>query len=255
MLALVTLLLLLLGSTTTAGAEAGPRPPCRDSPRPGYSDPGAPPVVEVWNEELPGAWDPPACTGWTARDDGMIVALAGSFRHDGDVEDLLRRFGAISALTEIRYWSVTDKAWRPLVIEASALSAPDAEQRRADFGIADLVSGRDLFVAQSDNRSSGPVVYRMRLLEVRPERLVIQTENITSVRFWLLPLFEPGDVQAVYFLERLSPDVWGYYSLTSTGGDPQLLRRGQEGSYINRAVALYRHFAGIPTDRDPPAAP
>jgi hypothetical protein len=40
----------------------------------------------------------------------MIVALAGSFRHDGDVEDLLRRFGAISALTEIRYWSVIDKA-------------------------------------------------------------------------------------------------------------------------------------------------
>ena len=254
-LALVTLLLLLLGSDTTAGAEAGPRPPCGDSPRPEYADPGALPVVEVWNEELSGAWDPPACTGWTARDDGMVVALAGSFHHGGDVEDLLIRFGAISALTDIRYWSVSDKAWRPLVIEATALHAPDAEQRRADFGIADLVSGRDLFVAQNDNRSSGTVVYLMRLLEVRPERLVIQTENITSVRFWLLPLFEPGAVQAAYFLERRSPDVWGYYSLTRTDGGPKLLRRGQESSYINRAVALYRHFAGIPTDRDPPAAP
>jgi hypothetical protein len=26
-------------------------------------------------------------------------------------------------------------------------------------------------------------------------------------------------------------------------------------SYVNRAVALYRHFIGIATDRDPPLAP
>lgn len=256
-LALITLLVLLVGSNPTAGVEAGPRPPCGDSPRPEYPDPGAPPVVEVWNDEAhAGTWDPPGCTGWTARDEEtVIVALAGSFHHRGDVEDLLIRFGDISTLTDVRYWSVSEKAWRPLVIEATALTAPDPEQERADFGIADLVSGRDLFVAQSDNRSSGTVVYRMRVLEVRPERLVIQTENVTSIRFWLLTLFEPGDVQAVYFLERLSPDAWGYYSLTRTDVASKLPRRGHESSYINRAVALYRHFAGIPTDRDPPAAP
>jgi hypothetical protein len=27
-----------------------------------------------------------------------------------------------------------------------------------------------------------------------------------------------------------------------------------EASYINRAVAYYRHIAGIPTDQEPPAA-
>jgi hypothetical protein len=26
-------------------------------------------------------------------------------------------------------------------------------------------------------------------------------------------------------------------------------------SYINRSVAMYRHFLGLRTDRDPPAAP
>jgi hypothetical protein len=109
-LALVTPLLLLLGSTTTAGAKPARVRHAGIHRAPGIQTPARPRVVEVWNEELPGAWDPPACTGWTARDDGMIVALAGCFRHDGDVEDLLRRFGAISALTEIRYWSVIDKA-------------------------------------------------------------------------------------------------------------------------------------------------
>jgi hypothetical protein len=255
-LALVAVLLLSLGSDMTAAAESGPRPPCGESPRPEYAEPGVRPIVQVWgDEELSGAWDPPACTGWTARDDTLLVALAGSFQHDSDVEDLLSRFGAVSALTEIRYWSVTDKAWRPLVTDATALSAPEAERRRADFKITDWVGGRDLFVAQSDNRSSGTVVYRMRLLEVRPERLVIRTENMTSVRLWLLPLFGPGDVQAAYFFERLSPDVWGYYSLTRTDAGSKLLRRRHEASYVNRAVALYRHFAGIPTDRDPPVAP
>jgi hypothetical protein len=255
-LALVAVVLWLLGPDMAAAAENGPRPPCGESVRPEYAGPGARPSVEVWNdEELSGAWVPPACTGWTARDDRLLLALAGSFHHEGGVEDLLSRFGAISTLTDIRYWSVSDKAWLPLVTEATALSAPDAERRRADFGITDLVVGRDLFIAQNDNRSSGTVIYRMRVLEVRPERLVIQTENVTAVRKWLLQLFGPGDIQAVYFLERSSPDVWGYYSLTRTDAGSKLLSGRHEASYVNRAVALYRHFAGIPTDRDPPAAP
>jgi hypothetical protein len=249
----LAMLLVWLGS---AAAESGPRPPCGGSPRPAYPEHGTRPAVEVWGSaQLSVGWEPPACTGWTARADTILVAVAGSFQHAGDVEDLLGRFGAVSTLTQIRYWSVTDKAWRPLVTAAMALSAPDAERSRPDFKTSDLRDGRDLFVAQSDNRSSGSVIYRMRLLEVRPERLVIQTENVTAVRKWLLPLFGPGDIQAAYFLERLSPEVWGYYSLTHTYAGPKLLRGGHEASYVNRAVALYRHFAGIPTDRDPPSAP
>lgn len=253
----LAMLLLWLGSAMTAAAESGPRPPCGGSPRPAYPEPGAPPAVEVWGSgKLSATWDPPACTGWTARADTILVAVAGSFRHHGDVEDLLGRFGAVSTLTQIRYWSVTGKAWRPLVTAATALSAPDAERPRPDFKASELRNGRDLFVAQSDNRSSGTVVYRMRLLEAGPDRLVVQTENVTAVRKWLLvPLFGPGDIQAAYFVERLSPEVWGYYSLTRTAGGSQLLGGGHEASYVNRAVALYRHYVGIPTDRDPPAAP
>ena len=30
---------------------------------------------------------------------------------------------------------------------------------------------------------------------------------------------------------------------------------GNEASYVNRAVALFRHLAGLPTDQGSPAAP
>jgi hypothetical protein len=80
---------------------------------------------------------------------------------------------------------------------------------------------------------------------------VIQTENVSAVRLLLLPLFEPGDIEVAYFLDRRSRCIWDYYSLTRAS--PRF--GGHVTSYINRAVAAYRHIAGIPTDRDPPLAP
>jgi hypothetical protein len=40
-----------------------------------------------------------------------------------------------------------------------------------------------------------------------------------------------------------------------TGPASRFLLRGYEASYVNRMVAIYRHLAGTPTDREPPAAP
>jgi hypothetical protein len=255
LLALVILMLLRAGSGPAMADDGAPEPPCGQPPSPAYAEAGAPPMIEVWHGERHVAWAPPACTGWTARGDEILAALAGSFRHGGDVDDLLGRFGAVSRLTEIRYWSVTDQAWRSLVTAASALGAPEKARQREDFSVAEMAPGEELFFAQSDNRSSGTVVYRMRVLDFRPDRLVVETENVTAVGFWFVSLFEPGEVQATHFFERLAPGVWGYYGLTRTGTGPTLLGEGREASHINRAVALYRHLAGIPTDRDPPAAP
>jgi hypothetical protein len=81
------------------------------------------------------------------------------------------------------------------VTEATALSAPDPGRRRADFTATEMVAGQDLFFAQSDNRSSKEVVFRLRVLEMRPGGLVIQTENVSAVRLLLLTLFGPGDIQ------------------------------------------------------------
>jgi hypothetical protein len=74
-----------------------------------------------------------------------------------------------------------------------------------------------MYFLQEDSRSSGPVVYQLRLLEDTPARLVIEVENVSPVRSFLLTLFHPGDLQFVYFLEARSPGLWALYSLLRTG--------------------------------------
>jgi hypothetical protein len=253
--AVAGLVLWLLGSRAEA-AEDGPRAPCGVAPVPGYAVPGAAP--NLWSAssgKLSRDWVPQACTSWAAPGFDVLVAVAGSFRYDGEIDDLLTRIGAISSRKGIRYWSTTDKAWLPLVTEAYALGSPDAERKVPDFSAAEMAKGQSHFYAQSDNRSSGKTVYRQRVLEADRDRLVFESENVTAVKKLIMPLFGAGDLQAVYFLERRSPGVWNFYSLTRTRAGSSLLSTGSEASYINRAVAFYRHLAGIPTDLSPPAAP
>jgi hypothetical protein len=76
-----------------------------------------------------------------------------------------------------------------------------------------------------------------------------------TVRYLLMPLFRPGDMQSIYFLERESQDVWRYYSIVRISKNARQLTGGNEASAINRAVAFYRYLAGIPTDMEPPASP
>ena len=77
-------------------------------------------------------------------------------------------------------------------------------------------------------------------------------ENFTYGFF--VPLFSPGEVQSVYFLDREPDNVWRYYSVARTDKKANSLTAGHEASSINRAVAYYRHLAGIPTGQEPPAA-
>jgi hypothetical protein len=154
----------------------------------------------------------------------------------------------------VRYWSVSKKRWQDLVTEAHALEGPDGTHRRADFAADEMKPGRDLYFRQT-NGGSGSVVYRMRVREVASDRLVLETENTTGVRLLVMPLFKPGDLRSVYFFERASPGVWSYYSLTGVHRGASPLAQGHEPSYINRAIAIFRHAAGIPTDQEPPAAP
>jgi len=93
----------------------------------------------------------------------------------------------------------------------------------------------------------------MRILSAAADRLVFETENVTTVRYLLMPLFHPGDIQSIHFLEREPEDVWRYYSIMRTGKNSSSLIPGKEASAVNSAVAFYRHLAGIPTDKEPPA--
>jgi hypothetical protein len=238
------------------GAQAAglPQPPCNGPPSPAYPPPGAPPAIAVWHgSDLDQArWQPPACTGWTGRS-RLVVALAGSFRFDGKIGDLLARAGAISTLPKVQYWSTTDKKWRSLAYGASALTGPDPKSRRGDFSASELTKDADLYYWEDDSRT-GEAVYRLRVYESTPDRAIIASENVTAIRRFFLTLFKPGSLQSVMFIQRLSSGVFGVYSLSRTGEGTSGLADGHEESYINRAVALYRQLAGIKTDQEPPAA-
>ena len=259
-------LLLMLTASLCPGiarAQAGPTPPCGGpavaDPVPAYPPPGQPPAVQTWSGGALGKnWLPPVCTGWNAPGFRVLAAIAGSFPDGGSETDPggpLDRIGAISRLTGVRYWSVTDGSWQPLVTKATALTGPPPAQPRADFTAAEIAPGRELYYTQKDNRSSGSVTYRIDVLEAGPDRIRITVENVSSIKLVLLTLFGPGDLQSFHSLERRAPDRWAYYGLARTGLGASRFAAGHERSYENRAVAFYRFLAGIPTDRDPPVAP
>ncbi|HJW26946.1 MAG TPA: DUF6675 family protein [Rhodocyclaceae bacterium] len=201
------------------------------------------------------AWHPPACTGWSLDDSSIIVALAGRFAMPGGVDQVLARIGAVSTLPAVLYWSVTEKSWRPLALEASALSGKSPKSRRPDFSSSELVPG-PLFHYWMRDYQAGPVVYSLRVLERSAQRIVVASQNVTSVHFLFLTLLAPGDIQTVEFIERPGrEEIWQVYILARIKQPKSRLAWGQEASSINRLVALYRRLAGIPTDQEPPATP
>ena len=153
----------------------------------------------------------------------------------------------------VRYWSVSEGGWRTLITHATALEGPDLGRPRQDFTVAEMKGGSDLYFAQADNRASGDVLYRMQVRQAGPLRLVIAIENLSPVR--QIPhsdFFEPGHLQSVHYLERKGPGLWSYYGLAWAGDNLPSVLQMSEASYVNRALALYRHFAGT---HDPEAPP
>jgi len=238
---------------TTALAAEAPRPPCDStSPYPSFPEQGAAPNVHVWH--LSGTWKPPACTDWPAES-GVLVALAGRFRFEGTSDDLLERFGAVSTLRGVRYWSISDHDWRTLISQATALEGPDLMQPRTDFTAAKMKGGHGLYFAHDESRTSGEVIYRLQVREFTPDRLVVATENVSSITKLFVTLVKPGGLQSINFLERQASGIWTYYGLAQTSQDLTPLLAVPDDSYVNRAVALYQHLIGGPTDRDSPLAP
>jgi hypothetical protein len=230
-------------------------PPCGGIAVPPYPEVDKPPTVRAWDSaDLALDWTPPACTGWTTPGLTTLVVTVGLFRHSSGVEGLLRRIGAVSKLAGVRYWSITHKRWQTLIVDAYALSGPAGGPRRKDFSPDEITEDRLLYYQQQDNLS-GKAIYRIHIQSISPDRLVFDTENVSTMRYLLLPIFRPGDMQSIYFFERVSQDVWRYYSIARMGAKASKLAGGHAASSINRAVAFYRYLAALPTDQEPPASP
>jgi hypothetical protein len=245
---------LVLLCQAAAYAQPRPQPPCGTEPVPPYPSLDDSPTVKFWSgSDLGRDWKPPACTGWAEPGFSTLITTAARFRYTGGVEGLLSRIGAISDLAGMRYWSVTHKQWQTLIVSAHALTGPQPSRRRQNFTLDEMKGGKVLYLEQTDNLS-GASTYRMHIAEVSADRLVFDIENVGAIRYLFLTLFDPGEMQWIYFLDRESEDVWRYYGIVRTGRNASRLATEHESSSINRAVAFYRTLAGIPTDQEPPAA-
>jgi hypothetical protein len=215
---------------------------------------GDSPVVKFWSaDEVGGNWRPPACTGWTGEGFSTLVTTAARFRRSGGMEEVLRQGGAISQLAGMRYWSTTHQSWETLIKDASAVTSAQGNERRKDFTLEELKAGSVLYFEQVDSLS-GKAVFKLHIAEATADRLVFDVANVTLIKYLVVPLFHPGEMQSIYYLDREPDDAWRYYSMSRTGKNASSLTVGREASWINRAVAFFRHIAGIPADQEPPAA-
>jgi hypothetical protein len=235
--------------------DSGPVPPCGGPTLSAYPDLDKPPTTMAWDRSGLGRdWAPPVCTGWTTSGFTSLVVTAALFRNSSGAESLVRRIGGISSLSGTLYWSTTNKRWQTLIVDSYALHGPTDNRRRGDFLPEEISTGKYLYFQQEDNLS-GKAIYRLHIQSATRDRLVFDIENTTTVRYLLWSLFRPGELQSIYFLERESDEVWRFYSISRTGRKSSSLTAGHEASSINRAVAFYRYFTGIPTDQAPPASP
>ena len=246
LIGVILFILILTNSLVQTAVAASPRAPCDGlDPFPSYPQPAMPPIAQAVEASKLSDWTPPPCTSWQPSPITMLVALAGSIAGVTDVNFFLARFGNISEQRTIRYWSISDGTWRNLVSQAVALEAPDPKRIRPDFTTAELEVKKNLYFMELDNRSSSPVVYRLRVQELTPDRLVVEIENASPIRFFMLKLFDPGEVRSVYLFNKISDGTWGYYNLLSVNsGIMGSLVSSHSSSLINRAVALYRYLTG-----------
>ena len=239
-------------------SQPGPEPPCGKEPVPVWPALDNPATSKLWSRaDLGRDWKPPACSGWSTSGFSTLITTAARFRYpagpSGGAEGLLRHIGAISDLSGTRYWSTTHQKWDTLIPDAYALTAMNSGKRRGDFTPAEMKTGNFLYFGQTDNLT-GKGVYKLRVSEATDDRIVFAVENVSTMRYLFLPVFPPGEMQSVYFLDRESESVWRYYSILRTGLRASSLVTANDSSAINRAVAFYRKLIGIPTDQEPPAA-
>jgi hypothetical protein len=202
---------------TSLENQTEPQPPCGNEPIPPYPPSDQPAIVKSWDRTTLGrTWKPPTCTHWSEDGFTSLITISTRFHYTSGTEGLLRHFGAISQLVGMPYWSTTHKKWRTLITEAHALTDAQPAHWRPDFTPDEVAAGKVFYFEQVDNLS-GRAVYRLQIIEVSADRLVLEVENVGTIRFHFLPIFHPGDLQTLWFLDRESTDVWRYFSMMRMG--------------------------------------
>jgi hypothetical protein len=72
----------------------------------------------------------------------------------------------------------------------------------------------------------------MQIVSASNDHIEIKIDNVSAIRYLLMPVLHTGDLQSVYFLDRESGDNWHYYSIVRTGKSASRLLAGNESSAI-----------------------
>jgi hypothetical protein len=135
--------------------------------------------------------------GWSTRGFSTLTAVAPLSQYEGAF--LRTRIGAISELKGIRYWSTTHKENLDRRCICDQLS--NAGKRRW-ISRRMKSEGANVCFQQTDNLSGKRYT---GYISGTPDRLVIETENLTTMCHMLYPLFHPGELQTIYFRPRIFP--------------------------------------------------
>jgi hypothetical protein len=240
-------LVLLASAGASAAAATAPRPPCDDSdPLPAYGKANDP-AIESWSKL---EWRAPPCLAWSDSRYKFVIAIAGRIEAS-DAAAVRSRLGAVSTTRGLLYWSVTESAWRVLIKDAAALSSAQGG-RRNDFAPAELREGATLHFVEEDNRSEEPVTYAMHVLESKPDRIIVETENVTPIKAVLATLFPPRTLRTAYIVTRIDAHTWGFYAISAATERASGFVSLAKNSYENRARAFFAHFAGVAIAHDKP---
>ena len=171
-------------SVSVAADAVTPSLSCAGASYPAFPALDTPPNVRFWTgASLDEGWNPSACTERQATPT-TSVAVAGHFTGESNVDAMLTRIGAISALHDVRYWSVTEKRWNNLFIRSMSLSAPDPKATRGDFSSAEFHKGGELYFLSVDNRVSNDIVTRLRVMDVGPQSIALEMTDISPMRWF-----------------------------------------------------------------------
>jgi hypothetical protein len=205
LLRMLVIIGVIVGPAATAAmaaSEETPRPPCKGvEPLPAYASPGALPAPGSGAAAKQTRRGPLQRAPAGLRRAHALAALAVHFSHGGSSDALLSRFGAISTLKGLQYWSVTEGGWRTLITQATAL-LPTAQLRAC----RDAERQGAVFRAK-DNRAAGDVIYRMQVREMSPTRLVVAIEKCVPDEAIHADAVQCRRPQSLDFLERLGPNV------------------------------------------------
>jgi hypothetical protein len=94
----------------------------------------------------------------------------------------------------------------------------------------------------------------MQVRSVAADAVQVEIRNATPIEAMGLTLIPPDALRTAYFMRRIDAHTWGLYALSATSDAASPFVNVGATSYVNRALALFAHFAG-PGASPPAPAP